>query len=161
MSFLASKLCPVHKAIMASYYGSGGTGPREGHDKRLKLYRKVLSETLDVEGYPGYTGMEALVLSKVPELKERIEGEKNRLKKKEFLNVLKFLVEKSQIDHIWSSACDAPPNCIHEWGPVNNHFKDFKYQQAKLRRYGATVARVSAKWMDECIIAEGKCLSLV
>ena len=56
--------------------------------------------------------------------------------------------------YIWSSACDAPPNCIHEWGPVNNHFKDFKYQQAKLRRYGATVARVSAKWMDECIIAE-------
>ena len=62
--------------------------------------------------------------------------------------------------YIWSSACDAPPNCIHEWGPVNNHFKDFKYQQAKLRRYGATVARVSAKWMDECIVAEGKCLSL-
>ena len=101
-----------------------------------------------------------LSAKKVPELKERIEGTKNRLKKKEFLNVLKYLVEKSQIDHIWSSACDAPPNCIHEWGPVNNHFKDFKYQQAKLRRYGATVARVSAKWMDECIVAEGKCLSL-
>ena len=121
------------------------------------------SKMTRIEYAPGMSHellVEALVLSKVPELKERIEGEKNRLKKKEFLNVLKFLVEKSQIDHIWSSACDAPPNCIHEWGPVNNHFKDFKYQQAKLRRYGATVARVSAKWMDECIVAEGKCLSL-
>ena len=121
------------------------------------------SKMTRIEYAPGMSHellVEALVLSKVPELKERIEGATNRLKKKEFLNVLKYLVEKSQIDHIWSSACDAPPNCIHEWGPVNNHFKDFKYQQAKLRRYGATVARVSAKWMDECIVAEGKCLWL-
>ena len=120
------------------------------------MYRKVLKA--EVPGWEGWYGWQALVLARVPELHRRIKAAKNRHEKKAYLDVLKFLVEKSQIDHIWSSTCDAPPNCILEWGPVNNLFKDFKHMPTKLRRYGANVKRESIAWMDECIDAESKCL---
>ena len=102
----------------------------------------VVKHWIDAASRPGHAayhaGMEALVLSKVPELKERIEGATNRLKKKEFLNVLKYLVEKSQIDHIWSSACDAPPQLHSRVGPGQQPLQGLQVpagQASPLRRH--------------------------
>ena len=99
------------------------------------------SKMTRIEYAPGMSHellVEALVLSKVPELKERIEGATNRLKKKEFLNVLKYLVEKSQIDHIWSSACDAPPQLHSRVGPGQQPLQGLQVpagQASPLRRH--------------------------
>ena len=89
-----------------------------------------------------------------------IDHTEDRRKRNAFIDVLKYLVKNSAIDHVWSSAVDHPKNCFFEWSAVNNYFSDFNNQAAKLRRYGATAKAVSIAWMDECIAAEATCLSV-